>query len=246
MVCPPNLRGALVPVFLATSAALAEGPTSVRRESRVDFESDRAFQADGGVQIFFDVVGVEASPDNDERVQAFRVMDRAERWRQLDEPVHVGLTRLSYELERDISFFSSKRLLDLSWVQAVAPDMNVTARPDGGFSVGVAPTNDFRLTFFDTDAAAPDVAKLARSRGAPVLVQENEGFSRVMGWRTAAWSSTWTFHEALGPGRTRITVLSLSYLYNVPPFFLGGEARLYRETVERSVALIGRLRTLSP
>jgi hypothetical protein len=67
-----------------------------------------------------------------------------------------------------------------------------------------------------------------------------------MGWRTGAWSTTWTFHEALGRDRTRVTVLTLSYLYNLPPFWLGGADGVYAETLSQARALIGRLRSYVP
>ncbi|MFO0599599.1 MAG: hypothetical protein U0228_30110 [Myxococcaceae bacterium] len=226
---------------LVAATALGAGPT-VRREEKCDFEPDPAFEADGGVQIFFELVNAEALPATNPHFQAFQVLDRGDRWGAATEPLHVAMVKLSYVVEKDVSFFSASRLLDLGWVQTIAPDMNITSQPDGGFLVGRTPANHFTLDFHADASFAPDVARLAKSSGAPVLVQENTGFARVMGWRTGDWSATWTFHERLAAGKTRVTVLTLSYLFNVPPFFLGGEARVFRETVEHAVALISRLR----
>jgi hypothetical protein len=217
--------------------------SDARREKVVDFELDDAFQADGGVQIFFELIGAPAAPVAGSTLARFHVLDRTDRLGGLTEPVHVVAARLSYVLEKDISFFTRERLLDVAYIRTIAPDMDVTAVPDGGFQVGQAPRNRFTLTFHaDASTVPPAIVSLARARGAPVLVQENADFARIMGWRTAAWSTTWTFHEALGPRRTRVTVLTMSYLYNLPPFFVGGGDRVYADTLARTQAIIARLR----
>jgi hypothetical protein len=243
MVRQYTLAGLLAALLVSGPVEAAMGNTTVRRETVAAFEIDEAFQADGGVQIYFELVGAPARPAPGSTLERFHVLDQDDRLSGLTEPVHAVLARMSYVIEKDAAFFSRQRLLDLAWVQSIAPDMDVTEAPDGGFRVGQSPSNRFLLTFHPDGARlAPEIVALARARGAPVLVQENSDFARVMGWRTAAWSTTWTFHEAVGPSRTRITVLTLSYLYNLPPFFVGGGDRVYAETVSRSTALIDRLR----
>lgn len=226
----------LAGVLVVQSAALA-APPAMRREARADFAIDDAFQADGGVQLYFELLGPEPQP---KAAAAFRALDRSDRLAAIKEPVHVALTRVSYVVEKDATFFTEARLVDLSYMRALAPEMQLSARPDGGFAVGQTPSSNLSLEFHGDSAFAGDALTLAR--GAPVLVQENADFARVLGWRTGAWSATWTFHEALGPGRTRVTALSMSYLYNLPPGFMGGAERFTRDTVSGSLAVIARLR----
>ncbi|MFT3708842.1 MAG: hypothetical protein QM817_14425 [Archangium sp.] len=226
MVRQSKVLGALA--GLVVQGALAAQPP-VKREEKADFEVDDSFQADGGVQIHFDLQkpGSTAQPP-------FRALDRDDRLGTIiKEPVHLCVMRVSYVVEKDVAFFTRERLLDLAYMRALAPQLQLSARADGGFQVGQSPASDLSLEFHDDQ------------RG-PWLVQENVNFARVLGWRTGAWSATWTFHESLGPGRTRVTALSLSYLYNVPPGFLGGADRFRRETIDGALEVITRLRGFKP
>jgi hypothetical protein len=228
-------------------AQAAEAGVEARRERGADFEVDEAFQADGGVQLFFELVSAPARPVAGSAFEQFHALDATDRLGALKDPVHAAMSRISYVINKDVMFFNRERLFNVTYVQAIAPDMQVTSAPHGGFQVGRAPSHRFSLTFHaDASGLAPAVVALARARGAPVLVQENVDFARIMGWRTGAWSTTWTFHEALGRDRTRVTVLTLSYLYNLPPFWLGGADGVYAETLSQARALIGRLRSYVP
>ncbi len=238
-------HGALMSVALLTTTSALASPAA-RREERPDFKIDEDFQRRGGVQVFIELANAETLPATNSRFQMFQVIDRRDRLKAIAEPVHVAMVRVSYLIEKDVSFFSEQRLRDLSYVRAIAPDMDVRARTDGSFTVSRIPSNRFTLTYRDSAREVPEIAALAGSTGAPVVEQENSDFGRVMGWRTGAWSSTWTFHEPVARGQTRVTVLTLSYLYNVPPDFMGGERRVVRETMEQTLAMIDRLRRYEP
>lgn len=221
----------------------AAGTEIVRREASVDFAIDPAFQADGGVQVFFELIQADDRPSERPTVTLFRTaLDSEGRWARVDEPLHVAVARISYVIEKDVSFFSRERTFDLSYVRAIAPDMRISGLPDGGFAVGKMPSNQFGLSYREEPFGLEAATALAGHGGSPVVIQHNEGFARVAGWRTAAFATTATFHQPLGPGRTRLTVLTLNALYNLPPFFLGGRDRLYADLLEQTVLLIGRLR----
>lgn len=221
---------------LLISSVMTASP-AWKREARADFAADPAFQADGGVQLYFGLL----SPEGAAAYQSLDLNGRGA-------AEHVAVVRLSYTLEKDASFFTRERVTDLAYVQAIAPDMDVSQQPDGGFHVGRMPANRFSVRFFADASGFPAQTRLAHEPGMPasLVVQENTGFARVMGMRTAEASLTWTLHHALAPGRTRVTVLTVSYLHNLPPFFLGGEARVFRETVENALRLISRLRAYPP
>ncbi|MGV3622519.1 MAG: hypothetical protein ACO1OB_16995 [Archangium sp.] len=231
-------------VALVALVAQAAPLPEARREGRAGFAVDEAFQRAGGVQFFFQLI----SPDADESQRAamtpFLPLDRDDRGSKYGEPMHVTVSRVSYEVEKDVSFFSRERLLDVKYMQRLAPQLEVTARPGGGFRVGRMPSSSMTIEVHEDAAFGAPLARLAQ--GAPVVVQENSDFARVMGWRTAAWSSTWSFYEALAPGRTRVTVLSLNYLYNVPPPMLGGADRLFVDTRAQTLEFIAALRAYTP
>lgn len=222
----------ILSAVVLSAAALPE----VRREERVTFTVDDAFQRAGGVQLYFQLI----SPD-DAALTPFLPLDRSDRRSKFTEPMHVSVSRVVYEVEKDVSFFTKERLLDVKYMRALAPELDITAKNNGAFHVGRTPSNSMHM---EVHEEAGFGAKLAR--GSPVVVQENDDFARVMGWRTAAWSATWTFYEKRSSGRTRVTVLSLNYLYNLPPPMLGGSDRLFIDTRAQTLEFIAALRAYQP
>lgn len=243
--------GVLFAALGLCSTALAQTP--MRREVAPQFVVDPAFQDRGGVQYFYSLLPADEGPETDPVFTLFRPFDGADRYRGLESPPHVVLSRLVYTVEKDVSFFSERRARDVDYINAVAKGMNVTARDDGSFRVGKMPSNTFRVRYFN----GPEVERLQRelpglkllvdlsaqpTAPASVVFQENSDFSRVMGMRTAEASFTWTGHYAVAPGRTRVIVYTMSYLASLPPFFLGGPRRVFRESTEGARVLIDNLR----
>lgn len=231
-----RLGMAVALVAVVAQAAVPEA----RREASATFAVDDAFQRAGGVQLYFLLINPDAPEAQRAALQPFLPLDREGRGARFTEPMYVSVSRVSYEVDKDVSFFSKERLLDLKYMQALAPQLEVTARPGGGFRVGRTPSNSMSIELHDDASFGAGLRRLAH--GSPVVVQENDDFARVMGWRTAAWSTTWTFYEALAAGRTRVTVLSLNYLYNVPPPMLGGADRLFLDTRAQTLEFIAALR----
>jgi hypothetical protein len=235
-------------VFLGASLlalSLAATPVEMRREEALDFSVDEPFQRAGGVQYFYELAPSDPNPPANSALGRLRPLDDLA---TPDDAYQVVMSRLVYTVERDISYFTEARSRDVSYLKAVAPEMLVSLEPDGSFIVGRTPRNRFRLTWLD--APKPSDPALTRffellPPGAPpvsVVIQKNSDFSRVMGWRTAERSVTYTAHFPLGGGRTRIVVCTMSLLHHLPPFFLGGKDRIFRESVEGAASLIEHLR----
>lgn len=247
-------RAGLIAGVVACAALAA---TPMRRESTLAFPLDEPFQRAGGVQYFYTLAKSEPSPETASPEFAFlRAFDESGRWAAQGEPLHVVMSRITYVVDKDVSFFTEARAKDVTWMNTVAPEFEVTQRPDGGFHAAKMPSNDFTIRFLDARAVAAQpadggVARLVAllpDAGLPdsVVVQENFDFARVMGVRTGAWSVTWTAHLPLGPGRTQVHVVTMSVLHHLPPFFLGGEKRVFKESVKGALDLIERLRAASP
>lgn len=244
--------------LLVVMAGLAfSAETELRRETSCDFAIDAAFQDAGGVQYFYALVPPQPSPDTDATFVRFKPFDPSAVFDGLSSPPHVVLSRLTYTVEKDVSFFTEARARDPGYINAVAKDMEVTKRPDGSFRVGAAPSNTFTIEYFDAArlaAGASSTPAIARAlelsnlpeRPTSVVFQQNRDFARIMGVRTADGSFTWTLHYAIAPGRTRLVVLTMSYLRTLPPFFLGGAGRVFRESTEGARALIDSLRAYQP
>lgn len=249
------VKGFLALLLVSGVAFAAETP--LRREGACDFAIDAAFQDKGGVQYFYALLPSEPSPESDATFLRFRPFDVAGVFSGLSSPPHVVLSRLVYTVEKDASFFSEARARDVGYINAVAKEMDVTRRDDGSFRVAATPSNTFTIEYYDAAKLAAGASsmpaivravELAGMKEAPVSVvfQQNRDFSRVMGMRTADGSFTWTLHFALAPGRTRLVVFTMSYLRTLPPFFLGGARRVFRESTEGARVLIDNLRAYQP
>lgn len=230
-------------MFAVVLTLLLTTAPALQRQERLDFAVDEALQAQGGVQYFYELAAPTDTPPEGSALARFRALD------PLSKPGdswQVMMSRLVYTVERDVSFFTEARARDVSWMRRVAPDMGVRREPDGTFLVTKTPGNRFSLEWFEAPRAdEPALVRfLALVPGTPasVVVQKNSDFARVLGWRTAERSLTYTAHVPLGPGRTRVFVCTMSLLFHVPPFFLGGRERVHRESVEAAAALIEQLR----
>jgi hypothetical protein len=241
----------LLAVSLVSAVALPNTP--LRREPTASFEVDLAFQDRGGVQYFYQLLRADRSPDASSTFTAFRAFDVHDVWKRLDAPANVVLSRLVYTIDKDVSFFTEARARDVDYINAIAREARVSRNDDGTFRAAQTPANTFRIEYFDASrvqAAVSAIPGLARTlelsglEGPPysVVFQENRDFDRVMGFRTAEGSFTWTAHYPAGKGRTRLVVFIMSYLHSLPPFFLGGEKRVFRESTEGARVLIDRLR----
>lgn len=217
----------------------------MRRETSIDFAVDEAFQEAGGVQYFYEFAAPTPTPATTSALARFRALD--EKSKPTDD-YHVVMSRLIYTVERDLSFFTEARARDVSYLRKVAPEMGVRLEPDGSMSVSKSPSNRFRLTWYDAPTAnIPELARFFEFLPPgrlpdSIVVQKNYGFARVMGWKTAERALTYTAHYSAGPGKTRIVVCSMSMLHHVPPFFLGGKNRVFRESVDGAQKLIWQLR----
>ncbi|MFZ5444611.1 MAG: hypothetical protein ACOZQL_31750 [Myxococcota bacterium] len=219
----------------------------MRRETNLDFATDEAFQAQGGVQYYYELAAPNDAPPESSALARFRALDPQATPK---DPYHVVMGRIEYTVERDVSYFTEARARDVTYLRKVAPEMGVRREPDGAFRVSKSPSNRFTISWFD--APEPDGDAFLRrffaflpGKPASVVVQRNEQFARVLGFRTAERALTYTAHLPLGPGRTRVSVITMSLLVNLPPDFLGGPNRIIEESVEGAQTLIRQLREYS-
>jgi hypothetical protein len=232
-----------VALVLSSLGVRAAEDIPLRREESARFAVDEGLQAGGGVQYWY---ALEHAVDLD-----FLDFDPLQPTRTAG---HVLHSRLVHTLDKDSSFFTPARVLDVKYMNSVAPGYDISQQTTGRFHCARTPANTFTLRFISLEATPPPrepgVTRLLElcALGTPesVVVQNNTGFSRVLGMRTAEASSTWTGHYRLGPDRTRLCVVSMSYIFTVPPFFLGGDDRLLSESVRETLELIRHLRAYAP
>lgn len=224
-----------------TAMAIAAAPES-DRESSVDFTIDEALLARGGVQFFLELTPVVEPLKEGSTVSRFMRLDGT----TAKAGLHALMGRVVYDIDRDISFFTEKRARDITYIQRLAPEMGVKSDGDGSFRVSKTPGNRFTIQWFDAPSAQQQelTGFFPFIVGSPhsVAVQRNSEFARVLGFRTAERSVTFTAHVPIAPGKTRVQICTLSLLVNLPPAFLGGSARVERESIEGTQQLIKQLR----
>lgn len=238
----------LVPGAMAEEAARPP----VRREERITFEVDATLQERGGVQYFYELIDQDQDALARESFAKLQPLDARGRWAGSKEPLYVLVSRIVYTLDKDVAFFTAERVRDVAYMNTILPGADIRRKAPGQYTVAKTPANSFTvrylgreaLTATPRDAALERILSLAPELGLPdsVVVQENFDFARVMGARTSALSVTWTAHYPLAPGRTRVAVCTMSLLYNLPPFFLGGRQRVHDEALGGALMLIQALR----
>lgn len=239
-------------LLLAACVAAVSAAAPMRQEQDPRFAPDDAFLADGGVQYFYELAPKLSLPDSSSAAfTLFRPLEATNRWKTAG-PLHVVMSRLIYEVDKDVSFFTEARAKDLTYINTVAKEYRISRGADGGFRSDASPANTFFIRFYDEAAVQREAGRGALQRfldllrvpqlPRSVVFQQNDEFARVMGVRTGELGITWTAHFSLGPGRTRLQVCTMSYLHTLPPFFLGGADRVYRESVTGASNLIDALR----
>ena len=229
--------------WVGAVALLLSSAPELRREENLDFTPDSAFQSDGGVQFFYSLASPDearGAPEGSALARLRRLDDRG----MPSEALHVLMIRLVYTLERDISFFTEARARDLNYLNALAPELRATVNARGVFHADLTPANDFTLEWQEPVAGDSPLLQFLPegTKPASIIIQRNFDFARVMGFRTAERTVTWTAHVPLGFGRTRVFVCTFSLMHNIPPPFLGGKQRVYREALDNTAMLIARLR----
>jgi hypothetical protein len=225
----------------------------VRQEDKFLFALDQDLLRADGIQFFYELdKGVSANSLFSPALQLSHVLDTQGELAASGEVFHVLVTRAAYDVNKDISFFQAPRLLDPVYMNAILPGYGIRQLETHRYSVSATPANTFTLDLVGRDqilsspatSAEQAIVRWEAGLGVPDLIvkQHNYGFSRVMGVRTSLMSRTFTAHYSLGAGRTRIIVTSLSYLYNIPPFFLGGAGRVYKEARKGALTAIQNLR----
>lgn len=237
---------------VCAQAAWAEG-TASRRETQARFLPDEAFQVQGGVQYFYDFVekgddALKGSP----AYGAFRELDPARRWASLADPVYVVMVRVVYLLDKDVSFFSRGRVLDARYMNRICPTCGIQPLGSGLYRVKQMPANTSRVRYLAGGELQQSLSEgwlksalaLSSALGAPeiVVLQENFDFEPILGMRTGERSVTVTTHHAAAPGKTRVAVHMVTWMHNVPPFFLGGAGRVHDTTLEGTLSLVKYLR----
>lgn len=221
----------VVALLLLSAAA----DNSLRRELKPTFIADEAFQSHGGTQYFYAL----------DRTVWPEFISLGAATPQTKKP-YVVMSRAVHTLSKDVSFFSSERTFDLKYQQAVAPEYEVSQVGPGKFRAERMPANNFTLEHVEREALSARhfeaLEKLCGRGPDSVLIQKNSEFERVVGIRTAEASFIWEAHYALAPGQTRVCSVALSYLINLPPFFMGGEGRVHTETLREALGRIRKLR----
>ena len=166
------------------------------------------------------------------------------------------LTKTVYGLPQDISFFTSERLCDVQYLQAVMPSNKIKKVNDHyelevGFS---APDIDFRIDFFTNDELNeqfPDLInyfeKYDQYDANPTMtaVQHNYRYSKIMGQKTSKMSVSITRYFDEGKNGTLVINYTLNYIHNIPPGIVGGANMMVNQMEKGMHALVKDTRNMN-
>ncbi len=237
--------GILIILFLSLAwGQSSPAPNLTRIENHVDFLTDTNFLSKGGIQLFFELISSDQKAEAYESFLKLRPLDKDDLWSRRNEPLYILTSRLVYEVRKDLSFFSENRLYDESYLNQLLPSYRIKKMGSNVFRSCSAPQNTFVIEYFRSGLLPTELESLGGGLVTPgvAILQHNHDFEKILGFRTALMGRTLTLHHSSGPGRTRIIVWSLSYIHNIPPFFLGGSIRVVSEVRKKSFDLITRLR----
>lgn len=171
-----------------------------------------------------------------------------------DEEYYSLLTKTTYGIQKDISFFSSDRLSNEYYLKAVMPN-NKIQKVDDYYELEVgfgAPDITFKLDFFSNKELSkqfPDLVDYFEKHDfidqepAITVFQHNYKFSKVLGQKTTKMSISVTRYFEDSKDQTLVINYTLNFIHNLPPAILGGAELLVNQMKEGVIALVRDTRT---
>jgi hypothetical protein len=243
---PKRTLFAFLLVVCSLGHALDAESVSVIRQNDIHFAVRAAGMKPGEILYFYDLISKDDAASgeaaSEKSFQTTLPLDFPGVWKNRTEPYNIMITKNAYILNKDITFFNKQRLLDVSYINATLPQMKVSKNSDGTYTLTGTPSATSSLTYYSkADVAAQPMnssvsaaSGLDSELGTPdvMLVQHSYNFDTIMAVRTNKSSTVFSQHYAIAPGKTLVVAYSLSFVYNVPPWFLGGADRIRTEYVK--------------
>ena len=172
-----------------------------------------------------------------------------------EEEYYTLLTKNVYGLNQDISFFTSSKLSDESYLQSVMPH-NVLTKTEESYELEVgfgAPDISYTLDFYtetELTCQQPELAKYVKAndntnlKASLTVVQHNYHFGKVLGQKTSKMSVSVTRYFDAGQGQTMAINYTLNFIHNLPPTLLGGGNLLVKQIKEGVIALVRDTRSV--
>ena len=166
-----------------------------------------------------------------------------------DEEYYTLLTKTTYGLPQDISFFTSERLSNEHYLKEVMPN-NKIQKVDDYYELEVgfgAPDITFTLDFFSNKELSeqfPDLVGYFKKHDfmdqepAITVFQHNHKFSKILGQKTTKMSISITRYFDEGKDETLVINYTLNFIYNLPPAIFGGGDLLVSQMKEGVIALV--------
>lgn len=231
---------------------------SIRRENALTFNLESENLSRNQIQYAFEIVDSDEDPTQVKGFESFLPLDSGRNWMNRGkESYYVLLSKVAYEVNKDISFFSQSQATDLRFVQAMMPEIPVKKTDQNTFFVESAfasrPSYRILVQTFSRDQvmglSSDHPIRKAMARDSALrgeipdwsVVQTTDQFGTVMGARTSKVSYVLTKHYRVRAGRTLVVTQIFGLLYNVPPFFAGGAGRLHSDFSADFLALPSRI-----
>jgi hypothetical protein len=250
-------------------AAVASDEPAVQthRQESIKFVPNLELLKTGDSQYFFELYGTDLKPVKEDTFKitegafAFlKPLDFEKSWESKDpkDKLYVLITKFSYIIGRDISFFDPERITNTQYLNTFFPKVDYkhiagsTYRMNGS---ALIPSASATLKAY----RKPEIEKFTRpellyaknldaSLGVPdvLMTEHSSHYSKVFFSKTSLSSRSVTAYYSLGPNSTLIVNYTLAYLYSIPPGFLGGPMAIHDMGVSKGFQIMKILRETYP
>ncbi|WP_020531769.1 hypothetical protein [Flexithrix dorotheae] len=259
------------PVFIAALIFLGSinAEPVLKKENRLEFQIDETILNGKDIQYYLILVDKEGKviSETKENESEFsfekqvKPFDIYNYWdKKGDEEYFILMTKVAYVVDKDISFFSEKKLSDVNFLNERLPDYKIEETGDKKYKIHcgfLAPSFEYDLSFYRPPYSQhPEIKSLVQNicieqintklpMPSLTLVQHNYNFSRVLMQKTSKMSVSVSNFYAFEEDKTLEINYTLNYIYELPPKFLGGHDLVINEILDGIKGLIIKTRELS-
>jgi|GEM_PF-1613953 len=248
----------VIALALSFASGFAQAADKIpKQEGNSRFGIDMRQLDQGTLAYYWEVVPFGRDIATHPTYQHLQALDLENDWGRRSENYFVMFTKMAYVVNQDISFFRETRLNDLEYQRAICRkpglrQVNVSTFSDPGTKT--QPSSDFSLSVLETSNEVSAFGRSAESitafdpeLGAPqtLVIQRSDNFGPLLGMRTSKAARASFAYYPLGPNRTLVVNYSISFLYAVPPGFVGGVDRLRKEILASNLQMISAIERYS-
>lgn len=244
-------------LFFSLSARAHETRTMKGMES-IDFSPSIQELESGEIQYYY-----ELQKPSDQPATVTGVLDKLKALdthgvlkRKDSGQYYIQISKIAYTVKRPITYFSSKRTCDEAYMKQLYSALTLAAVKNRHCQFTIdpsfpAPGLTMDLYWYDNSSKTgksldSSLLNLDTHLDQPAvsIFQYGHDFSRVMYEKTVLSTSALMNYYKISEDETLVMSYTLSFIYNIPPGFLGGAGALEKKFLEQMPPLVDRTETV--